>query len=432
LPAIVPDREDVMGGLFANRWLVVIASMFGLLVGSGPVLIFSFNVFLKPVSAELGITRGDLSSAVFIATLFTAAGCPAIGWLLDRFGSRKVMMSGILLYALSVAGFGLMQTKPAYVIPLIFAVVGLIGAVQTPIPYAAVVAQWFDRRRGLALGIATAGVGLGVAFLPPALQLLIGSFGWRHAYFGLAIAVLILAWLPVALFVREPPALTRAAQRHTGVDLTAGLPGTPAKVAYSQWQFWALTIAFFLAVMAINGTLTHVVPLLTDRGVPPLQAAFMFSLAGYALILGRILAGWCLDRIWGPYVAICFFVTPMVGIALLGSGGGGLIAVVGAILCGVGIGAEIDLMAFFVSRYFGLKAYGKVYGVMFAVFNVGTGLGPLLSGRTFDMFHSYGPIFIVYEVALAITCLLFVRLGPYPYPAPKREDIPAVQQKAAA
>ena len=421
-----------MGGFLANRWLVVIASMCGLLVGSGPILIFSFGVFLKPVTAELGITRGDLSTAVLIGTLFSAAACPVIGILLDRFGVRRVMMPGILAYALVVAGFGFMQAKPAFLIPLIFAIVGLVGVVQTPIPYAAVVAQWFDRQRGLALGIATAGVGLGVAVLPPFLALLISQFGWRNAYFGLAIAVLVLAWLPVALFVREPPALARATRRQSDDDLTAVLPGATAREAYGQWRFWALTIAFFLAVMAINGTLTHVVPLLTDRGIPPQQAAVMFSFAGYAIILGRILAGWCLDRIWGPYVAICFFVVPMLGIALLGSGAGGLVPLVGAVLCGAGIGAEIDLMAFFISRYFGLKAYGKVYGLMFAVFNVGTGIGPAISGISFDRFHSYGPIFIVYEVALAITCLLFVGLGPYPYPAPKREEESLLGQKATA
>ncbi len=421
-----------MGGLFANRWLVVIASLLGLLVGAGPVLIFSAGVFLKPVTAELGITRGDLTSGVLLATFFTAASCPVVGWFLDRYGTRRVMIPGILLYAIVVAGFGFMQTTPWFLIPLIFAAVGLVGGIQTPIPYAAAVAQWFDRQRGLALGIATAGVGLGVALLPPFLAWMIENFGWRNAYFGLAIAIVVLAWVPVALFVREPPSLTRAAQRRAGVDLTAALPGTPANMAFKQWRFWALSIAFFLGVMAINGTLVHLIPLLTDRGVPLQLAARTLSGAGIAIILGRILAGWCLDRIWGPYVAMCFFAIPMVGIALLGSGAGGLVPLAGAVLCGMGIGAEIDLMAFFLSRYFGLKAYGKIYGVMFAIFNIGTGVGPWLSGQSFDMFHSYGPIFIVYEVALAITVLLFVRLGPYPYPAPKREDAPVVEQKAAA
>jgi MFS family permease len=414
-----------MGSLFANRWLVVAASVCGLLVGSGPILIFTSGVFLKPVSAELGITRGDLSSALFLAAVCTAVTCPLLGGLLDRFGTRRVMMPGIVLYALSVAGFGLMQARPAFVIPLIYAVVGIVGVVQTPIPYAAVVTQWFDRERGLALGIATSGVGLGVALLPPFLAMLIGSFGWRSAYFGLGVAVLVLAWLPVALFVRAPPrsaeGSAQAGARGPELARADTLPGSTAAAALRQERFWALTFAFFLGVMAINGTLTHVIPLLTDRGLAPQQAAFVFSFAGYAIILGRILAGWCLDRFWGPYVAMFFFAVPLAGIALLGSGAGGLAPLLGAVLCGAGIGAEIDLMAFLISRYFGLRAYGKIYGVMFAFFGIGTGLGPALSGLSFDRFHSYGPIFIVYAMALVVTCALFVRLGPYPYPASRRD-----------
>jgi len=141
--------------------------------------------------------------------------------------------------------------------------------------------------------------------------------------------------------------------------------------------------------------------------------------AGIAIIIGRIICGWCLDRFWGPFVAICFFFLPIAGIALLGGGWPNPAPLVGAALCGAGIGAEIDLMAFFVSRYFGLKAYGKIYGMMFMLFNVGTGLGPALSGRAFDIDHSYFQIFIAYEIALAITCLMLARLGPYAYPAPK-------------
>ena len=154
--------------------------------------------------------------------------------------------------------------------------------------------------------------------------------------------------------------------------------------------------------------------------------------AGVAIVFGRILAGWFLDRFWGPYVAMCFFILPMIGIALFASGAGGFVPFVAALLSGLGIGAEIDMMAFFISRYFGLKAFGKIYGLMFAIFTAGTTIGPAISGLSFDRFHSYGPILIAFEVALAITCLLFVRLGPYPYPAPKREPESIVGQKAAA
>ena len=420
-----------MTGFWANRWWVVVASACGLMVGQGAILIFTFGTFLKPVSEGLGISRGELSSALGVSTGLTGVGCLVVGWLIDRFGTRGVMMPGILLFALTVAGFGFMQADPIWLIYAIFAVAGLIGTVQTPIPYAAAVSKWFDRERGLALGLATAGVGLGTALIPKLAVALIGAYGWREAYFGLAVAIVVLAFLPVINFVREP--VTSDAEESAVARGTA--PGVAAGVALRSWRFWALTIAFFLGVMAINGTIVHIVPLLTDRGVPAETATNLMTAAGLAIIFGRVLCGWCLDRFHGPYVAACFFVLPMAGIALLSSGWAMPWPLVGAALCGAGIGAEIDLMAFFISRYFGLKSYGAIYGVSFAIFNLGTGLGPTLSGRGFDYFHSYVPIFMVYEGALAITCLLLVGLGPYAYPAlrklPDRDPLPSPRAQAS-
>lgn len=407
-----------MGEVFASRWWIVFASVCGLLVGTGSILIFSFGVFLKPVTEDLGISRGDLSTALGSATWLTALGCPVVGWLIDRWGTRRILIPGILAFAVAVAGFGLMQAQPLYLVFLIFGTVGFVGSIQSPVPYAAAVSQWFDRDRGIALGIATAGVGVGVAFIPPLAAFLINQLGWRAAYFGLAISVVVLAWLPVLIFVREPPA-TAPVEDGAARAMPLGTAGIEAAAALKTGHFWALTIAFFLGVLAINGTIVHVVALLTDRGVPLQAATGALTAAGFAIILGRVICGWCLDRFWGPYVAIFFFSLPMVGIALLDSGWENPIPLLGAALCGAGIGAEIDLMAFFVGRYFGLKAFGKIYGLMFMLFNVGTGLGPALSGRAFDMFHSYFQIFIVYEVALAITCLLLMRLGAYPFPAPR-------------
>ncbi len=403
----------------ANRWWVVVASACGLLVGAGPINVFAFGVFLKPVSAALGIPRGVLSSALFFNTTLHALACPLVGWLIDRWGIRRVMMPGIVLFALAVAGYGSMQAGDRFLMFAVFGVAGVVGAVQTPIPYATVIARWFDRERGLALGIAMAGVGMGVAIIPQLAGYLIDQLGWRRAYVGLAIAVVFVAWLPVTVFLRDPPR-EREAGRDAPPPANEELPGTSVADAVRSDRFWTLTIAFLLGVMAINGTLTHVVALLTDRGVSPRSASGALSAAGLAIVLGRIASGWCLDRYSGPYVAICFFALPMVGIALLGCGAGGTVPLVGAVLCGMGIGAEVDLMAFFVSRYFGLRAYGEIYGLVFAVFSVGTGLGPALSGRSFDVFQTYGPIFAAYEIALAATCALFLRLGPYPYPARSR------------
>jgi MFS family permease len=404
-----------MTGMFGNRWWVVFASICGLLVGAGAVHIFAFGVFLKPVSEDLGIGRGELSSGLILTSTLNALGCLPLGYLLDRYGVRRVMMPGIILYAIGIMGWSLLGPT-ATLIFLTFSFAGLFGAIGSPVAYGAVLTLWFDRRRGLAIGIAMAGVGLGVAIIPQLAAFFIRSFGWRMAYVALGFTVIILAWLPVALFVREPT--SRDASRHIDIAPVDGtLPGlTVRQAVLHSWRFWALTVAFFLSITAINGTLTHTVALLTDRGIPLMAATAALSASGIALLAGRIVSGWCLDRYHGPTVAICFFVIPMAGIGLLAADLGLTVSLGGAVLCGLGVGAEVDLMAFFVSRYFGLKAYGRIYGAMFAAFSFANGIGPTLAGASFDRYHSYGPAFILFEGLLVVTCLLLAPLGPYPFP----------------
>ncbi len=385
-----------MPEFFRNRWWVVFATVCGLIVGGGAINVFSFAVFLKPITAELGIGRATFSSALTLHATLAALACPATGWLVDRWGARRIMIPGLVIYALATASYALIQASPFAVTLLIFALTGLVGGVGTPIPYAAVITQWFDRRRGLALGIGIAGAGIGVALIPQLVALMIAAFGWRLAYIGLGATIL-----------RDGAAAARRPGADVGTALRSGV-------------FWALAIAFFLDVVAINGTLTHIVALLTDRQIPLQPATAALSGTGVALILARILSGWCLDRFWGPYVAIGFFVLPMLGILVLIGGPSGLASIsgfIGAIALGLGIGAEVDLMAFFASRYFGTRNYAKIYGTMFGVFAFGVGIGPSLSGLSFDRFHSYTPVFLLYVAMLAVTCAIFLRLGPYPYPA---------------
>ncbi|HEU0217829.1 MAG TPA: MFS transporter [Stellaceae bacterium] len=406
-----------MRGVFANRWWVVVATVLALIVGAGPINVFSFGVFLKPITAELGIGRGTFSIALTAHSTIGALSCPLMGWMIDRWGVRRCMVPGTVLYAASIAAYSLITADPFALTILLFAVTGWTSPFGGPIPFSTVIAQWFDRQRGLALGIGMAGVGLGVAMMPQLAGLLIAQFGWRGAYVGMGIAVMIAAFIPVALFVREPPDFAARPERGQSRGAALNLPGVEVGAAFRSGLFWALGMAFFLDVIAINGTLTHIVPLLTDRGIAREVAITAMSGTGIALLVGRVLSGWFLDRFWGPYVAIGFFTMPMIGLVLLMSQAGGAVPFLGAIFCGLGIGAEIDLMAFFVSRYFGLKNYAKIYGTMFGLFGLGVGIGPALSGFSFDRFHSYTPIFVLYVIMLFVTCVIFLRLGPYPYPA---------------
>jgi MFS family permease len=398
------------------RWRMVVVAMLGLIVGPGPINIFAFSVFLTPMAADLGVTRELLTLALALATGAGALTNPVIGALIDRFGTRLTLLCLIPLFAAGLGAYSLITPAHADIFAT-FVLVGLVGTVTGPTGYAALVARWFDNERGLALGVAMAGVGLGAALVPPLCAFLVTAFGWRAAYRALALLVLVLAWLP-AFFIRDPAAADLARLTEARPDGT--LAGLGVIEAVQRWRFWALTLAFFLGVAAINGTVAHTVAMPTGRGLSLAMATAAVSMSGLCIIFGRILSGWCLDRFSGPRVAIAFFVLPMFGIVMLAKGGGALLPLAGAALSGLAVGAEIDLMAFFVSRYFGIRAYGRVFGTMFCLFAAGNGVGPYIGGVSYNRYGSYGPALIVFEVALVATCLLFLTLGPYTYPAAKR------------
>lgn len=381
-------------------------------VGQGPITIFTFGVFLKPVTEDLGINRGTFSSAIGILTVAAAVVTPLVGRLIDRFGVRVALLPLILLFAFATMALSLLQPS-LLVLYLLFGVQGVLSACQTPMAYVKTISAWFDRTRGLALGVAQTGVGLGVALVPQLAAALIAGHGWRTAYVGLGGAILVLALLPVALFLREPPTLREG----DGASASSLGQGVLLADAWRSTAFWQLNACFFLAVTAINGTLAHAVALLTDRGVSPGAATGAMSLAGIAVIVGRLVAGFCLDRMHGRYIAIASFCCPMIGIALLAMATQPALLLAGTALCGLGVGAEVDLMAYFIGRYFGMRAYGAIYGLFFAAFTIGTGLGPLVMGIAFDRGHSYGPALAVFEAALFTASGLALRLGAYRYPA---------------
>jgi MFS family permease len=407
-----PDGDAVHG--LRNRWWIVAASVIGLAFSQGSINLYCFGLFLKPIGDDLGLSRATLSLGVLCSSVLCALATPVVGRLIDRFGNRAVMLPGIACYSASVAALAALRTSPQVAVYVLFGLAGLFGAIQTPIVYAVLICKWFDRERGLAVGLAVSGVGLGVMVVPQLAGFAIDAYGWRTAYLILSAMILAGAFVPVALFVREPP--LRPQSPGAQVSDERGLPGLTLKQALTQsWHFWSLSTAFFIGAVAIFGTITHVVPMLVDRGFGLRAAAIALSSVGVAMIAGRVVSGYLLDRFNGPNVAIGAFLVPMAGIVLLASGQAGLAPFIAVELCGLGIGAQIGLQPFFASRYFGLKSIGAISGVMFALFLAGTGVGPFISGVSFDTWHSYLPALTGYATALVIAAMLFVPLGSYPF-----------------
>ena len=408
-----------------NPWWIVAACVLGIACSAGPVNLWTFSVFLRPVSDDLHVGRSVLAGAMLWTSLIGILCAPFQGMLLDRYGARRVLMVGVVFFAVVTSMQGLM-TASIVVIYLLFVLRGFGAAGPSPPAFAFVVTRWFDRQRGLALGIALSGVGLGTLIIPPTAAYLIGAYSWRAAYVGVGVVILILGGVPIALLVREPDANERARMPHLAEGSLVGMSLREALTG--SWRFWGLAFAFFLGIIVLNGALTQIVAMLMDRGVKLQAATSVLAASGVAAIVGRLLSGLCVDRFHGPYVAIGFFILLMIGTALFGSGLAEPAPLIGALLCGVANGAEIDLMGFFVSRYFGLKAYGRIMGTMFGIFVASTGIGPYISTKSFDLYHSYVPAFRFYEVILVVPIIIFALLGPYPFPA-RHRHAPSAREK---
>jgi len=188
---------------FTNPWWVVVGAVGGLIVCNGPVLGFTFGVFLKPIMADMGWQRGTASFALSFGGICSALTVPVLGRMMDRWSIRRVALPGLVIYAITMCLLGL-SPKSLVIFTLLFALAEAASAVQTPIGYAKAISAWFDRRRGLALGIAMSGVGLGGFIMPQLAQMLIERVGWRGAYPILGLLTLAIAFPLVALWIREP------------------------------------------------------------------------------------------------------------------------------------------------------------------------------------------------------------------------------------
>ncbi len=405
--------------VFQNRWWVVLGSLISGIVGAGTIMVFATSVYLKPVTDELHIGRGVFSSATGLAIVVMSVTTPLLGRMIDRYGMRVVMLPMIAFFALATAGLSLL-TASVGVLMLLFAIQGFFASVQTPTGYSKMITARFDDRRGLALGFALAGQGVGTIFVPQYARLLMQHYGWRIGYAGLGVAILVLAFLPVAVLFAEPEEMKREREMAMtgGAADDSALPGITLAEALRNPRYWLLTVSIFLSLTVTNGVLMHTVPMLTDRGISMKLAVAAMSISGFAMTVGRLISGYLLDKIFAVYIAIFFQVLPMIGLGMLISGAAGSWPLVAIVFMGFLVGVEFDLMAFILSRYFGIRSFGVLYGFMLMFVELANAAGTLLMGWCFQLMHSYVPMLYAFEVFLAIAILLISRMGPYRFPAP--------------
>jgi MFS family permease len=384
-----------------------------LICGNGVINVFAAGLFFKPMARELGFSRGIISSSIAVTNVMTAISAPFLGRLFDKYGVRKVLLPAIVLFAISVAARSFCSSS-VILLFIIFGVGGITGTGQSTTGYSKMIAANFDKERGLALGLTLGGVGLGTFIVPQYAHYLLGHFGWRTAYWGMGALILILAFLPVFIFFREPE--RQGGQAKAARPNPKNLPGVDFSEAIRGYRFWAIWFFMFLSTIAINGSLIQIVPMLTDRGIPVGAATFALSISGIALLIGRVFSGFLMDKIFAPYIGIFFVVTPIIGLGILGLGFHGAGPVVGTILLGMGMGAELDLLGYIIAAYFGNKSFGALHGFIFMGALFANAVGAAMLGWIYQFTHSYALGFIVFEIILVICVVLLATLGPYKFP----------------
>jgi MFS family permease len=402
------DQTPTARDEFRRGWKVILVAAVGLGFGLSALPIYSIGVLTKPLTAAFHISRGDVQSIYTCMTIGNLLASPLLGVMIDRHGVRRITLISVILMSIGMAMMGLAQSLwQLYAIGFVMSVVGVGTA---PVTWTRAIVDWFSVKRGFALGLALAGTGVVAIFLPLYTTWLVTDFGWRSAFAGLGALPLVFA-LPLSYFLLydrtggTAALATKAAVASNDAEFGEAIKG---------YRFWVMSVAVFLVGACVAGLVSALVPILTDRGITLGVAARVASVIGIMVIVGRAGAGYLLDRLWAPGVALVLLSAPIIGCFILASRVSSIPAMVlAAATIGLAVGAEFSVLAFMVGKYFGQRRYGIIYACLYAVFKLSAGVGTPLFGYSFDITRSYNFILYCSAGALLVGSTLLLTLGPY-------------------
>ena len=375
-------------------WTVVLAAFFGVMVGFGAVIPYTFSLFLSPLHAAFGWRSEEISLAFGITAMTIAAFSPGIGYLLDRYPPRSVILPATVAFSLGVASLAFLGPHIAQFY-LSYFLVGVVGNATAQLAYSRAVSTWFVARRGFAFALMLTGGGVGSILLPLIVQRSMETYGWRASYLVLGALALVVGFPLTALFVREKPLALRAVDDR----LTAG---TSTEPRMRRAVFLILLVSILLYAISANGIIAHLSAILAGDGIPVQSAAIALSMLGASGIAGRLITGHLLDRWFAPRISMAMLLLCCGGMILLAHAHSALAGITAAALLGFGFGSEADVTPYLIARYCGLKNFSTLYGVSWTAYAIGGALGPVITGRAFDLAGSYQSSFIA---LLSLPCL---------------------------
>jgi MFS family permease len=386
-------------------WRVVLAACLGVMAGFGSLFVYTFSVFVKPLSGQFGWNREAISAGFAIAAVTLGLASPILGRWIDRFGPRRIILPCMSIYVAAIFSLALLRLG-LWQFYLTCFLLGAVGNGAAHLAYSRSISTWFDRRLGTALAFVMVGAGLGAMIFPVVAQSLITRSGWRAAYASLA-AIALLLGLPLSWrYIRERGATHPKATpvAHAGISWQQGVRSSP---------FWIVTAVLFVSSISMNGAITHLSALLTDRGLNTARAALCASILGGASLLGRVFVGWLLDRFFGPYVAFAINAITALGILTLARADSFLAGSLAAALIGIGAGGEAATTPYLLTRYFGLRAFSTLYGLTWTFYAAAGAIGPVILGHAFDATGSYTTLLTLLASALGLMALANFLLPRY-------------------
>ncbi len=384
-----------------------------------PLPFYTIGVFAVPLTEKFGWGMDTVMAALPIFTIGAVIMSPLIGFVADRFGARKTALVSVFLFSLTFMAFSFNTGSHSLYLAL-WAILAIVGAGTLPMTWTRAVNNWFNENRGLALGLSLLGTGIFGSLAKLYAASIIENYGWKAAYIGVGLLPLLIA-LPVGYFffrdtddpkVAEKVKRLREASPNHEKGNSGGLT---LKEAFRGKSFWLLAISFIPISFAIGGPIPNLEKLLGTKGFTTTDAVVIASYLGIAVLFGRLVGGYLLDRLWAPAVAFILLSIPAISCFLLQQGELSYgMASISIFILGFGAGVEYDLMAYLVSRYFGMKNYAAIYGALYGFFALGAGFGPYIFGRSFMETGSYNTILGYAAIGFLAGSIPLLFLGKYP------------------
>jgi predicted MFS family arabinose efflux permease len=409
--AAIFDRNEWRSG-----WRIVVSGIAGTTMVN--LYVGTLGVLMPSLSLRFGWSRAQLSASVLIVCAGLLFFGPAVAPLIARVGLRAVALRGAALYCVGVFTVGLTGPK-VWTWYAAWTMVALVNPAVNNTVWTTAVTRLYRHNRGLALSVALSGVGVASFIAPPVALWIADSFGWRAAYFAIAIGSALLI-VPSLWALFRPP--NESAESSNGARRVAETPYAHRSSIFESSQFLRLAASVVIVSAGIGALLVHFQPIMRDAGVSARAAAAFASILGPTAVAGRLVGGYILDRLPTRFVASGAFALPaLAAAALLHYDGSTASSVIAATAIGVSLGLEGDVVAYLTAAYFGIRNYSSNYALLFGLFAIGAGAAPVVAGAIFDWSGSYAVMLKLLIAALAIASVMMASLGP-----PKRAEQPAL------